>query len=114
MANKRQKESTLMTDDVITIIAERAKFAKKDVEAILDEMKILFAECIEKDIDIAIKGLIHVKVSDFTFTRQPGIVKHHGNKDFNKVAKKIKYQVPENFRNLVRAQVKEKNIESIK
>lgn len=110
MANKTRKNTAILTDEVIAIVASRAKFTKNDVKAVLDELKILFEECIVKGVDLDLKGLIHVNVVDMEYTKAPGIIGHHGKKDFNRHTKRIRYQVPLNFKTLLREQMKQEKV----
>ncbi len=112
MSNKKRNEKAILTDEVIALIAHRANFTKNDVKAVLDELKNLFEECISSGTDIDLKGLIHVNIVDMNYTKPPGIVAHHNMGKFNNKTKRIRYQVPLNFKTLLREQMKqEKHIQ---
>lgn len=103
MANKKKSRPFISGEDIIDIISERRNFAKMDVREFMDELKNVFEESISKGIDIDIKGLIHVFIKDMTYTKPPGIVKYHGTaKNFNANTKRIVYQVPKNFKELIK------------
>lgn len=103
MANKKKSRPFVSGEDIIDIISERRNFAKVDVREFMDELKNVFEECISKDIDIDIKGLIHVFIKDMVYKKPTGIVKYHGaTKDFNAKTKRVVYQVPKNFKELIK------------
>jgi len=106
MENNNVKQS-LGTDDVIAMIAERRGFTKGDVKEILDELKNIFEECVQDETDINIRGFIHMRVVPMTYKKPTGIVKHRGLNDFVRKTKRINYQVPLNFKNLIRKNVLE-------
>lgn len=109
MANKTRKNTAILTDEVIAIIASRAKFTKNDVKAVLDELKNLFEECIVKGVDIDLKGLISVRTMQMKYTKPTGITKHNNtSKTFRRNISRVVYRVPLNFKKILREQ---KNIE---
>jgi len=109
MSNKEEEDKNFLdTDDVVSILAERLRFPKKDVKDLLDEMRLLFEECVEKDVEIKLRGLIHVRIAKIRYKTPPGIVGYHGNKDFNLDARKVIYAVPLNIKDLLRSEDKKK------
>lgn len=104
MARTKKSKPHLNTNDFITIWSDKTGFTKADLKYALDRMKDIFEECIQRDIDIDIPGLIRVKVIDVVYAKPPGIVKFHGKNEFNNKAKRVKYEVPTNFRLLLKKQ----------
>lgn len=103
MANRKKETPFIGYDEIIETIAQRRKFTKKDVKEILDELKLIFEECVQENLDIDINGLIHMKVMDMNYKKPPGIVGFHGKKDFKKNTKRIVYSVPANMKELLRS-----------
>jgi len=103
MANKKKQVPFLSGEDIISTISERRNFAKVDVREFMEELKLIFEECVSKGIDIDIKGLIHVSVNEMTYKKPTGIVNYHGaGKKFKSKVKRVVYQVPKNFKELVK------------
>jgi len=104
MANKKKNKDFIGTDEFISIISERARFAKSDIKSMLDEMKLLFEECIGKGVDIDIPGLIHVSINEIEYTKPTGIISYHGKDegDFKRTIKKVQFRVPRNMKDIVK------------
>lgn len=106
MANKKKPEGTsLSTEDIIELIADRRNFTKADVREIISELKDIFEECILKDVEIDLNGFIHMKVVRMNYKKTPGIIRHRGLTDFVSNTKRISYTVPLNFRKMIRKKV---------
>lgn len=107
MANKKKETPFMSGEDINAEIARRLNFAKKDVKEIMDEFKLLVEECICNGVDVDIKGLIHISIKEMNYKKAPGIVKYHGATKFKNVTRRIVYQVPKNFREIIKKNNKE-------
>jgi hypothetical protein len=105
MANVKKETEFLNTDDFISLLANRAGFSKGDVKAMLDEMKNIFEECVTKNVDVDLRGILHLTITDILYTKTPGIIAYNGNTNFNKNGKRIKYRVPLNFKKLLKNEI---------
>lgn len=102
MPRTKKTKDHIITDEFIELLAIRKNFAKKDVILILEGIKEIFQECIEKNIDIDLKGLIHMQVMEMNYKKAPGIVAHKGKTEFKSKTKRVVYKVPQNFRDIVK------------
>jgi hypothetical protein len=110
MANVKKEGEFLNTDDFVTLLAERGKFTKGDVKVMLKEMQGILEECVIKGVDVDLRGILHLTITDMEFTKTPGIIAYNGDTEFNKNGKRIKYRVPLNFKTLLRESNKKEKV----
>lgn len=102
MANVKKTVKFLNTDDFITILAEKKGYAKIDVKNILDGMREVLEECVVNDVDVDLRGILHLTVKKIEYSKPPGLIKNETGQNYSRIMKRIKYRVPLNFKNLLK------------